>query len=754
MADAVAADTRKRIHAALSTVHHEQRAAVAARSPEQDEYLAYIVDKYGDEPPPSSEAAAAAAPSRPPAPSRAAAAAAAVKRRASPPPPLTLLEVGLRAGEQRIVIEPLDDPNERAVIPREDGYLPRQDGRRGVEYASEGPYGPHFMDEVRRRQELLEAHPKYAFLTLMAGAAGVPLTKLINIEHLEGRAIREEGRRRIGELEKKINEQNLQRLTSNRDEMERRLSDLAGGLQALQYAEQLELRRTLLENDAEKDVAALNDVEIRRRKYRQLQSFIVNWASNVHDPAGAAQDKDDRHEDWMTQFFDAAAALVSEADRRLLKDWLSGTELGTAVAALLVPLRELSAELMKHRGDGNTILLRDAAFTGLGGQLLDLLERYASLTYNARGQLETDRHRAGMAVLPVFDFTSGPLQQLAQPTLIGRRIEELDDNVYELGLQVAQAADDRTRYRKQQELENAQRLLEAEKRKLAATERQVVLPAVFVQRLRDALTALQNYAGWNPVERVTRARFFELFGNALTPVQRESILVAQLLERLTRTEQDIQQLQARRNAERAANEQAQQVLRKARQDLERLSVKVKEGQRAVNVARTELDTLQQRFYQHRYEWVQQPINSGIVALDEPVVRALNQALSLVRSAMNISGDALTLDALMDDEGAVRGDFAELAAVCYKIGYSTTGRSYTDRQVLGLNNASLNALVGHFRDNVHLGLGGKLIRGASTPTSVQLSTTGAMQDLYNLQRSFQQAQMTNAAINSRPNYQPW
>ena len=148
------------------------------------------------------------------------------KRYGTPPAPLAT-DAALQAGDQRIVVEPLDSADERHKIPRADGYDPSR--------PTEPRYGPHWKAEEDRRHMILQTHPYYRFLVLMAGYADTNVMRLINVDSMVQRTTAADVRRRITELQQTRSLQGLKDITEALDAALREQDALTTGLEDLQF---------------------------------------------------------------------------------------------------------------------------------------------------------------------------------------------------------------------------------------------------------------------------------------------------------------------------------------------------------------------------------------------------------------------------------------------------------------------------------------------------------------------------------------
>ena len=104
--------------------------------------------------------------------------------------------VGIREGESRFVVDPVQHERWRT------GRLPREDGREWAP-GSEGEGGAYeatWRSEDDDRQRLLESHPDYVFLTLVAGHSNMLVKHLFDDDGLQAALLNLAERRRRHEL--------------------------------------------------------------------------------------------------------------------------------------------------------------------------------------------------------------------------------------------------------------------------------------------------------------------------------------------------------------------------------------------------------------------------------------------------------------------------------------------------------------------------------------------------------------------------
>lgn len=576
----------------------------------------------------------------------------------------------IKPGDTYIRIDPLAKKETRENAPRADGFDPKKPRERR--------YGPTWRANYDERHEILQRHPYYRSLDLIAGYANQPINRLIVVDSMIARQAGERARQRTTELQAKIAENKIEELQRRLRELKTLESEQLQGLGRVAVLERTAARKEKLEEQQELGQAQLESVQKLISKYERLQRIFNAWMSEVFNSVPPEQ-RDAANE----RFMNLLDVRFATPDLELLQDFIFGVELSGA--AHLRDSIEAKLNFLDRRKDPS----------GSGGSSLSGAERMVQgdeIGFVAQEWMRATQEASGLIDLANFlnnrdrlpKFSSVLIKTLLEPSTIDTQIDEVNEKLGDLSMMTTELPFDPRELEKRRDFLLAE-LARLQKRKEELEKTPLSVSALTIDQLRLAEQFLREYSAL-PLQKVGPQRFFEAYGaefeiGGSTLLLRALELSRQKLFSLT------SQVKERQVALDAIEKEIVMIEERTR-TISAIEDMIAKATAEVDAAIRELNELGVSQYSDTFAHQNQPWISGILDIESRVTAALSQTLAIVRESTG--NPELTLHQLMSEEQWLN-PFAMLAGAILERNGMSSGSSYAQLDILQRKDLEIEAI---------------------------------------------------------------
>jgi predicted nuclease with TOPRIM domain len=576
----------------------------------------------------------------------------------------------IKPGDTYVDIKKLSDRSMRENAPRADGY--------DSQHPKERRFGPSWRENFDNRQRILESHPYYRALSMIAGHANQDLSRLISVESMIGRQTGEKSRQRITELQARIAEHNI-------EEQRRRLNELKNTeAQQMQSADRLAAlkdqnasKRKMMES-RESNVSKLSSLQRLRDKYELVDSFFNGCVSELRGRSSNVTDVAKK----VFNFFPADR-------RRIIKDFLFGVEL-SRVEGILDNVEKINQFFEGKTPVDDVVALSGDDRKTFGLFMGDVMDQWMIGTQNIIGSFDLMPFVESRDSLPSFD--EGFIELALMPRIIPGRLGEVDEQLNDIQTESDSDrgdfpfADERNFQQRQARLISAKKNLNDQAEKLKYEP--LVVTNRVIKNFKDIQAKLKEYQSFD-VGGITKEQFFASFGREYDSTDSSSKMIKEKITQTTileaRVEADIKDLD--KNIKRIEKEITS--MKERTRSIVTLKKQIDLAKKDVESALGEIRDLETHLYKDTFAHQNQPWASGILDISPAAAAVLAQAHDIVKRMTN--NNELTLHELMSDEKWLIGFTLLVGRMIQRNGMSS-GSSYAQMEILAAKQQEIELIM--------------------------------------------------------------